>query len=310
MACSAVSLSIGTILSVLSVACLAIAFSTDNWYEIRVDRNKTATALLTEAATLPSDFETDVRFFSRDEGLFRTCFPERKPKGLETYVSPTQTECVNVDYHVPEDAVSDKYSDQRWERLQMARGVIVAFAAAFFLLFLSFFTGIAGCWKRSHANLIATGILQLLASLFSAGSMGLWHAVLFYDQHKLKDEGSYAAWPEVLKESGVTEFFFGWSYCLAWAGVVLSLLASIIFLSAARCIRSEKSAEQAKNMQYLMPVYPDKRNPYAGYAAAAYAAYPPPYSYPHHVAAAAAAAQHHHHHQLPGSSSQYAPYAY
>lgn len=30
-----------------------------------------------------------------------------------------------------------------------------------------------------------------------AGAMGLWHAVQFYDHHKLKDEYSYAAWPDV-----------------------------------------------------------------------------------------------------------------
>lgn len=276
MACSAVSLSIATIISVFCVACLAIAFSTDNWYEIRVDRNKTASHLTQDSETqqLPPEFDTDLRYFSRDEGLFRICFLNLKPKGIETYVSPTQTDCFNVNYHIPEDAISDKFSDQRWERLQMSRGVIASFAAAFFLLFLSFFTGIAGCWKRSHANLLATGVLQLLASFFVGGAMGLWHAVQFYDQHKLKDDLSYAAWPEVLKETGITEMTIGWSYIVAWIALCLCFTASVIFLSAARCIRREKRAEQAKNMQYLMPVYPDKRNPY-GYAYA----YPPPYTY-------------------------------
>lgn len=223
---------------------------------------------------MPVESETDLRFYSRDEGLFRICFLDKKPKGVETYISPTQTDCINIDYFIPENEISDKFSDQRWERLHMARSVIALFAASFFLLFLSFFTGIAGCWKRSHANLVATGILQLLSSLFSAGSMGLFHAVLFYDQHKLKDDLSYAGWPEVLKQSDIVTYNYGWSYILSWIGVGQCLLASIIFLSAARCIRREKRLEQAKNMQYLMPVYPDKRNPY-GYAYA----YPPPYTY-------------------------------
>jgi hypothetical protein len=272
--CSAFSLSFATILAISSVALLAIAFSTDNFYEIRVDRNKTLVRLTSNGETAPAEYETDLRYFSRDEGLFRVCFPDKKPKNLETYVSPTQTDCVNVNYYIPEDESSDKFSDQRWERLHMARSVVALFIAAFFFLFLSFFTGIAGCWKRSHANLVATGILQLLASMLTAGAMGLWHAVQFYDQQKLKDELSYAGWPDVLKQTGITESFYGWSYFLAWVGVGLSLLASIIFLSAARCIRGEKRAEQAKNMQYLMPVYPDKRNPY-GYAYA----YPGPYAY-------------------------------
>ena len=29
------------------------------------------------------------------------------------------------------------------------------------------------------------------------GSMGLWHAVQYYDSYKLKDELSYEAWPAV-----------------------------------------------------------------------------------------------------------------
>ena len=41
MSCSAVTLSVATVLSVIAVACLAIGFSTDNWYEIRVDTNRT-----------------------------------------------------------------------------------------------------------------------------------------------------------------------------------------------------------------------------------------------------------------------------
>jgi len=276
MACSAVSLSIGTIMAVVCMACLIIGFATDNWLEIRVDRNKTASLLETEEnSSLPPEFETDLRYFSRDEGLFRVCFLSAKPKGLETYVSPTQTDCINVNYYIPEDAVSDKFSDVRWDRLQMSRGVIVSFAASFFLMVLCFFTGVAGCWKRSHANLMATGFLQMVAALFAGAAMGLWHVVQFYDQHKLKDQLSYSAWPEVLKEPGVTEILYGWSFILGWIGTGLGFFGSIIFLCSASCIKKAKRAEQAKNMQYLMPVYPDKRAGQYGYAYA----YPPPYSY-------------------------------
>ncbi|KAH9400715.1 hypothetical protein TYRP_002287 [Tyrophagus putrescentiae] len=284
MSCSAVTLSIATVLSVVAVACLAIGFSTDNWYEIRVDSNKTRLYLqdqqrssgdLSAHQTLPADYESNYLYYSRDEGLFRVCFAEKKPKEVPTYLSPTQTECFNIDYYIPENKESDGFSDMRWERLHMARSVVALYIMAFFFIFLSFFTGIAGCWKRSHANLVSTGLLQLFASVMCAGAMGLWHAVQFYDHHKLKDEYSYSAWPDVLKHPGVTEFYYGWSYIVAWIGISQLLIAAIIFLSAARCIRTEKRFEQAKNMQYLMPVYPDKRSPYGlNYAYA----YPGPYS--------------------------------
>lgn len=80
MACSAVTLSVATIAAVVAVACLGIAFGTDNWYEIRVDRNKTKVKLESSGGDL-STMETDIRYFSRDEGLFRVCFPDKKPKG-------------------------------------------------------------------------------------------------------------------------------------------------------------------------------------------------------------------------------------
>lgn len=35
---------------------------------------------------------------------------------VETYTSPTQTQCFNVNYYIPEDEVSDKFSDDRWDR--------------------------------------------------------------------------------------------------------------------------------------------------------------------------------------------------
>ena len=79
MSCSAVTLSIATVLSVVAVACLAIGFSTDNWYEIRVDVNKTK-LYLESMGGMPTDFDSNYLYYSRDEGLFRVCFFDKKPK--------------------------------------------------------------------------------------------------------------------------------------------------------------------------------------------------------------------------------------
>lgn len=83
----------------------------------------------------------------------------------------------------------------------------------------------------------------------------------------------------MLKHPGVTDFYYGWSYIVAWIGIVQMFLASIMFLCAARCIRSEKRQENAKNMQYLMPVYSDKRSPYGLNYAYAYPGQMGPYTY-------------------------------
>lgn len=79
MSCSAVTLSVATVLSVIAVACLAIGFSTDNWYEIRVDVNKTK-QYLEAIGGIPIDYDSNYLYYSRDEGLFRVCFADKKPK--------------------------------------------------------------------------------------------------------------------------------------------------------------------------------------------------------------------------------------
>ena len=82
MSCSAVTLSVATVLSVIAVACLAIGFSTDNWYEIRVDTNRTRQYLdaIDNSGSLPSDYDSNYLYYSRDEGLFRVCFADKKPR--------------------------------------------------------------------------------------------------------------------------------------------------------------------------------------------------------------------------------------
>ncbi|XP_076336132.1 claudin domain-containing protein 1-like isoform X2 [Tachypleus tridentatus] len=261
MACSAISLSIGTIVALVAVACLAIAFGTDNWYEIRVNRTSIRRKLDgNEEAT--NEFEEDIRYFNRDEGLFRICFPNNKPQNAKTFLSPVLTECININYYIPDNEISDTFSETRWERLHMARAVIGLYISGLFCIFMSFFTGVAGCWKRSYRNVVATGLLEMFASLLVAAAMGLWHGVHYYDYQKLKDQMAYFSWPEVLKQPGVTEFYYGWSYLLSWIGVGLNLIASILLLCGAQCLRHEKKKEKSKYMHYLMPVYPDKRQLY------------------------------------------------
>ncbi|KAL2727494.1 hypothetical protein V1477_016770 [Vespula maculifrons] len=78
----------------------------------------------------------------------------------------------------------------------------------------------------------------------------------------------------VLKDNSLISY--DWSYVVAWVGVGWSLISAILFSAAAICLRGERMREEAMNMQYLMPVYPQKQQyAYAGYPAPA--AYPGPY---------------------------------
>ena len=45
----------------------------------------------------------------------------------------------------------------------MARSMIALFIAAFFFVFVAFWTGVTGCWRRSPGNVGTTAALMLLA---------------------------------------------------------------------------------------------------------------------------------------------------
>ena len=51
----------------------------------------------------------------------------------------------------------------------MARSMIALFIAAFFFVFVAFWTGVTGCWRRSPGNIGTTAALMLLACEYISG---------------------------------------------------------------------------------------------------------------------------------------------
>ncbi|CAG9094509.1 unnamed protein product [Plutella xylostella] len=199
-------------------------------------------------------------------------FHSREPGAVEIYLSPVETHCMNVDYFIPDENNETKgLSDDAMNRLHMARSTVALFMVAFLFLFVAFWTGVVGCWRRSPGNITATAILMLVTCLLAAGAMALWHGVEFYEKEKVVGEEYYQQWPNILRDNA--RVWYDWSYMVAWCGVGLALLSAILFSSAAICLRGEREREEALNMQYLMPVYPQKQQ-------YAYAGYPPPQAYP------------------------------
>ncbi|XP_042214558.1 LOW QUALITY PROTEIN: uncharacterized protein LOC121861078 [Homarus americanus] len=272
MPCSAITLSLATICAVVSVALLAIAFGTDNWQYINVDRIDIEKSLSLSDIT-PQEFEDSGFYRTRTKGLFRICYPETKPKGVDLYLSPVETYCENIDYHIfNEDSDTSQFTEDEMVRLHMARSMIALFIVSFFFVFVAFWTGVAGCWRRSPGNIASTAILMLLACLFSAGGMGLWHGVEYYEEEKLKTEPWKASWDKLLSDN--TGVVYDWSYFIALIGVGWTLISALLFSALSVCLRSEREREDAKNMAYLMPVYSQKpQYPSYGYG------YPGPYHY-------------------------------
>merc|ERR1712106_39307 len=294
--CSAVTLAFATIFSLVSVALLAIAFSTDNWITITVKRTvlkDNLENLMEQQDKTKEEVEADLinspLYYTRTRGLFRECYPGEKtddpektsaPLGdiVELYMSPVETWCRNLDYYIPENDATKDLSGEEMQRIHMSRAMVALFIVGFFFMLVSFTAEIRGCWKTSPSNITASAILMLIACLFSAGGMGLWHGVEHWERNKIT-KGSDTelftqSWPQELKDN--TEFKYEWSYIVSWIGVGLALISSILFSLAAVCIRTDKEREDAMNMQYLMPVYHQKQQaqPYGPYG---YAAYPGPY---------------------------------
>jgi len=285
----------------MSAALLAIAFSTDNWQMINVDRN----VLIAENTLNNSHVQREGRpisqhdldksplYFTRTRGLFRECFPSQKdPKKnqpeqktddnggyVELYMSPVETWCYNLNYYIPDEAHETRdFEPDNMTRIHMGRSMIALFITAFFCMFISFITGVVGCWKTAPSHITTSAVLMLFACLLSAGAMGLWHGVEHFEKMKaLSNEDNkidlfVKSWHGLLQEH--TAFRYDWSYIVAWVGVGMCLSSAILFSLAALCIKSDKEREEAMNMQYLMPVYPQKGQPYGPYG---YPAYPGPY---------------------------------
>merc|ERR1712045_157092 len=178
--CSAVTLAFATIFSLVAVALLAIAFSTDNWITITVKRDdlkgkisilKDQLGKSTEEVEL--DIDESPLYFTRTRGLFRECYPGEK------------SEDRNLEYYIPDEKdVTKTLGKEEMTRIHMSRAMVALFIVGFFFMFVSFTAGIRGCWKTSPSNITASAILMLIACLFHAGGMGLWHGVEHWERNK------------------------------------------------------------------------------------------------------------------------------
>jgi len=309
--CSAVTLCFASIFSLAAAALLAIAFSTDNWQVISVSERLNAAEtdpgqslqqkrliIAAEMNLTALEIEQSPLYYTRTRGLFRECYPGQKEKApfpkdkeqriIELYMSPVETWCRNINYFIPEEGQTNKFKAAQMIKIHMSRAMIAPFIVAFFFMFVSFTTGIVGCWRTSPSNIQASAVLMLLACLLSGGAMGLWHGCEYYETEKISDaycnpsscptELFVKTWPPgLLKE---TLFKYDWSYIVSWIGVGMTLCSAILFFLAAVCIKNDKEREDAMNLQYLMPVYPQKQQQHYGQQGPyGYAAYPGPAAY-------------------------------
>ena len=89
------SLCMAAIVTLMAFAMTGIAFSTDNWKHISVNRGLLQKIMSQETNFTEKDRDDlaqDFRYFDRVEGIFRVCFPmAEKPRvNDDIYLSPLQ----------------------------------------------------------------------------------------------------------------------------------------------------------------------------------------------------------------------------
>ena len=198
---SVFSLCVAAIATLVSVAFVGIAFSTDNWLHITVDRARIEHYLQTtneDVQDMREGMRTETRYFDRVRGIFRICFPHgERPQAPEEslrtrtprlYLNPVDEWCTNIDYYMqlldhgflPEQLTKD---GKVW--FHFARTMVAAFCLYFMFAAIACVTGLMGCWKASGDHLISTSTLMLLASLFGGAGMAFWHGAQYFETKRV-----------------------------------------------------------------------------------------------------------------------------
>ena len=248
--CSLLVLCIGGVAALTAIAAVAIATNTDHWTHISVDRE----AVRERAIDTSMDYFMDQEYFTRAVGLFRVCFPDKeKPEvgspGL--FLNGVEDWCYQRDYKFAElirgQMAPENISHWAEVQLHLKRTAPCLLVVYLFFMVLTGIIGLSGCWSQSSNKLITTAALQLFAALVGACAMASWHAALFLEMEKVHEEGFPLTWPLWLQEA--SQVGVGWSYFVAWAGMCLTLVASLATSASAICLRAERRQWDAARMK-------------------------------------------------------------
>ena len=249
--CSLLVLCIGGVAALTAIAAVAIATNTDHWTHIAVDREV--------VAEHGEDGNPLQMYYPRAVGLFRVCFPDKARPAVGTpglYLNGVEDWCYNREYKF-EDVVRgilrpENISYYGEVQLHLSRAAPCLLVVYLFIMIIVGILGLSGCWNQSSNKLISTAALQLFAALVGACAMASWHAALFLEMEKVHEEGFPLRWPQWLQEA--TTVGVGWSYFVAWAGMCLTLVASLATSASAICLRHEtrKWEDQAAQMKLRM----------------------------------------------------------
>jgi len=232
---STAALTFATFAALSGIVLVAVGFGNSSWREYTVDDTKA----LWETKYNKSIVGTSDFFYNRTVGFFKRCFPNDYPSDNQKVTwtkSPLGNECTDVKYN--EEIKGSQQDDDEQLYIHLKRLYLALYVVGLFLCFLSILTLLSGCSRSSHPLVFTTAVLLLFASGFIAAGIGCWHKFIALDEYALKTDPHVQSWPEAVIKA--TVFTYGWSYIVAWIGVGLLLIGSIIMFVAGCFLRSEE----------------------------------------------------------------------
>lgn len=233
-----VALGTGAIGIILALLFVALSFGTDHWIEYVVDRG---TEL--HSAVDNDTYYGNPLYFSRDRGLFRTCYLGTETLFLEQPAYADQVvdgRClVERGYELspnPETINYGEFYDLRVHLMRCHFGFQIV-SMVFFVI--SIWCVMCGCWSSNYSNVRSGAFLAFLGALSCAAAMAFFHGYDFLEREKIAQNIFRKIWMNIPPLQGKASFQLGYSYMTGWVGAGLGLMSTVVLMCASDSMAAE-----------------------------------------------------------------------
>uniref|UniRef100_A0A0B7BIN7 Uncharacterized protein n=1 Tax=Arion vulgaris TaxID=1028688 RepID=A0A0B7BIN7_9EUPU len=267
--CATVLIVIAMILGPITIIFMSVSFGTNHWLEFQVDTR----SFDVNVKTTISNNEQFARYYlSRDRGLFRECYPNNNLDFLQYAKVVVEGSCFDLSYDGPSN--SNLYSGSYMSRLHLNRCFLAFFIIAIIVFLVAYLFGLILCCMRISRWAYIAGLCAYTAAFSLAAAIAFFHGAEYIERNKLNggetsnEREFYPSWPLFLQTN--TSRSYGWSYALAWVGMILASLTATFYSLAGCYLNSEyyddrEILEKHKVRDYpiaMEPVYAVGTDPY------------------------------------------------
>ncbi|CAG5126871.1 unnamed protein product [Candidula unifasciata] len=259
-ACTTTMIVIATILGPITLVFMSVSFGTNFWVQFTVN-------VASFNKTIRDRTRTDVGFaryhLTRDRGLFRECYPGNETEFLDKATGVVDDYCFNINYDQPSNVQNP--SDSYMTRLHLNRSFLAFFVVSIALFVIAYIFGLILCCLRAARWAYVAGIVSYSSAFFLAAAIAFFHGAEYIERNKLNggpnsnEAQFYPSWEQYLKDATTRQY--GWSYPLAWVGMILATIAATFYSLAGCYIASEfyedeEVLHKSRHRNYPGPVDP------------------------------------------------------